>query len=85
MGQEYFEEYIWLADHTGVAHVAAGGEDGDDDLSEEEKVQQVEEAHLAESMERLIMEAYKLLQQGDMQQAESLLQEGASTSLLHGH
>lgn len=36
----------------------------------------MEEAHLAESMERLIMEAYKLLQQGDMQQAESLLQEG---------
>ena len=40
-------------------------------------MRQVEEAHLAESMERLIMEAYKLLQQGDMPQAESLLQEGA--------
>ena len=53
-------------------------EDGDEELSEEEKVRQVEEAHLAESMERLILEAYKLLQQGDMQQAESLLQEGVS-------
>ncbi len=29
-------------------------------------------------MERLIMEAYKLLQKGDMEQAESLLQEGQS-------
>ncbi len=29
-------------------------------------------------MERLIMEAYKLLQKGDMEQAESLLQEGRS-------
>ena len=29
-------------------------------------------------MERLIMEAYKLLQKGDMEQAESLLQEGPS-------
>lgn len=42
----------------------------------------MEEAHLAESMERLIMEAYKLLQQGDMQQAESLLQEGDPSALL---
>jgi len=41
-------------------------------------VRQIEEAHLAESMERLIMEAYKLLQKGDMEQAESLLQEGQS-------
>lgn len=58
--------------------LVADMEDGDEELSEEEKVRQVEEAHLAESMERLILEAYKLLQQGDMQQAESLLQEGVS-------
>ena len=48
----------------------------EDDVDEYEKVRQIEEAHLAESMERLIMEAYKLLQKGDMEQAESLLQEG---------
>jgi hypothetical protein len=47
-------------------------------MDEYEKVRQIEEAHLAESMERLIMEAYKLLQKGDMEQAESLLQEGRS-------
>jgi len=47
-------------------------------MDEYEKVRQIEEAHLAESMERLIMEAYKLLQKGDMEQAESLLQEGQS-------
>lgn len=46
-------------------------------MDEYEKVREVEEAHLAESMERLIMEAYKLLQKGDMEQAESLLQEGS--------
>ncbi|KAL3137343.1 hypothetical protein ABBQ32_006875 [Trebouxia sp. C0010 RCD-2024] len=57
--------------------VATAGTGGDEDLTEEEKASQLEEAHLAESMERLIMEAYKLLQQGDMQQAESLLQEGS--------
>ena len=34
-------------------------------------------------MERLIMEAYKLLQKGDMQQAESLLLEGKPCSRLH--
>lgn len=33
-------------------------------------------------MERLIMEAYKLLQNGDMEQAESLLLEGASITFL---
>ena len=54
------------------------GTDDDEDLTEEQKASQLEEAQLAESMERLIMEAYQLLQQGDMQQAESLLQEGAS-------
>ena len=66
----------WCSHHISNACLVAGGETGDEDMSEEEKVRQVEEAHLAESMERLIMEAYKLLQQGDMQQAESLLQEG---------
>ena len=71
--------------HISSACPVAGAEAGDEDLSEEEKVRQVEEAHLAESMERLIMEAYKLLQQGDMQQAESLLQEGVSHQAVFGH
>ena len=47
-----------------------------EEVDEEERVKQIEEAHLAESLERLILEAYKLLQQGEMAQAESLLQEG---------
>lgn len=55
----------------------------DDDLDEEQKVQQIEDTHLAESMERLIMEAYKLMQSGDMQQAESLLLEGTAAHLYH--
>lgn len=60
-----------------VAPASAGADNGDGETDEYEKVRQIEEAHLAESMERLIMEAYKLLQKGDMEQAESLLQEGS--------
>ncbi|DBA92536.1 TPA: hypothetical protein ACH3X1_002766 [Trebouxia sp. C0004] len=60
-----------------VAATSAGVDNGDEEMGEYEKVRQIEEAHLAESMERLIMEAYKLLQKGDMEQAESLLQEGS--------
>ena len=56
----------------------SGADDGAEETDDYEKVRQIEEAHLAESMERLIMEAYKLLQKGDMEQAESLLQEGLS-------
>ncbi len=55
--------------------------DGNED--EEMSEYEIEEAHLAESMERLIMEAYKLLQKGDMEQAESLLQEGQCCDYLH--
>ena len=53
-------------------------------LDEEERVKQIEEAHLAESLERLILEAYKLLQAGEMAQAESLLQEGKFPRLPKG-
>ena len=53
-----------------------------EEMDEEERVKQIEEAHLAESLERLILEAYKLLQQGEMAQAESLLQEGSLLLLL---
>ncbi|KAL0020065.1 hypothetical protein WJX79_000087 [Trebouxia sp. C0005] len=60
-----------------VTPASAGTDNGDGEADEYEKVRQIEEAHLAESMERLIMEAYKLLQKGDMEQAESLLQEGS--------
>lgn len=55
------------------ATASAGKED---DVDEDQKVKEIEDTHLAESMERLIMEAYKLLQQGEMQQAEQLLHEG---------
>ena len=51
----------------------------EEELDEEARVKQIEEAHLAESLERLILEAYKLLQAGEMSQAESLLQEGKCT------
>ncbi|KAA6417906.1 MAG: hypothetical protein FRX49_12139, partial [Trebouxia sp. A1-2] len=60
-----------------VSQAYPGTDNGDGEADEYEKVRQIEEAHLAESMERLIMEAYKLLQKGDMEQAESLLQEGS--------
>ena len=66
--------------HTFLQHLA-GSEGGEDELTEEERVAQVEEEHLAESMERLIMEAYTMLQKGDMQQAESLLLEGEMEKL----
>lgn len=49
----------------------------DSDIDDDQKVKEIEEAHLTESMERLIMEAYKLLQQGQMQQGEQLLLEGS--------
>ena len=52
------------------------------EMDEEERVKQIEEAHLAESLERLILEAYKLLHGGEMAQAESLLQEGNMFHLL---
>lgn len=62
--------------NTAAASAATGPASKDEDLDEEQKVKEIEETHLAESMERLIMEAYKLLQQGEMQQAEQLLLEG---------
>ena len=66
----------------------SGNSTDNDDVNDYEKVRQIEEAHLAESMERLIMEAYKLLQNGDMEQAESLLLEGwlsSSPDAYHQH
>ena len=48
-------------------------------MDDHKKADQVQDADLAESMERLVIEAYQLLQKGDMEQAESLLQEGSFT------
>lgn len=53
------------------------------DVDDEQKVKEIEDSHLTESMERLIMEAYKLLQQGQMQQAEQLLLEGGCFYPVH--
>ena len=65
------------ASDKGAGTSAAASAGKEEDVDEDQKVKEIEDTHLAESMERLIMEAYKLLQQGEMQQAEQLLHEGS--------